>query len=179
MVVWVGSVLEQELDELCVLASLLPGEFLIWSTATISRVCVAFIWGLLLPWPWHIGLACFVTKPLHGLAVPCIAHMSWCSHMLKLEPSGAAQFWSACSYLVLSRLWTSTSVQWQCTLSKLNSVYSVQTEFLTLTFWLALVILFCRFEVEYDQKIFFRTVSLGFSLGQTCNFPFSFLFIIS
>ena len=43
MVVCVGSVLEQELDELCVLASLLPGEFLIWSTATISRVCVAFI----------------------------------------------------------------------------------------------------------------------------------------
>jgi hypothetical protein len=44
VVVWVGSVLEQELDELCVaLASPLPGEFLIWSTATVSRVCAAFI----------------------------------------------------------------------------------------------------------------------------------------
>jgi hypothetical protein len=38
-----GAVLEQELDELCVLASLLPDEILIWSTATFSRVCAAFI----------------------------------------------------------------------------------------------------------------------------------------
>ena len=104
------SVLGYELDELCLF--LLHPYLVILSDrlCTGSRVCVLFIWSLLLPWPWHTRPGYFVTHPLHCLAVAWLAAAFICGNLSPLWP---AQCWSAYSYLVLSRLWTSTSVLWQ------------------------------------------------------------------
>jgi hypothetical protein len=139
---------------------------------TTARVYAPFIWALLLFLPWHTSMACFVTKLMHGLAVACPAHMGCVlSYAETWAPDG-------CSVLVCSFLswccpwfWTSTSVHDTWCLSKLN-ICVIHNPCLVLVFY------FAGFEDEYDQKIFFKAFSLGFSLEQPCNFPFSFLFII-
>jgi hypothetical protein len=142
-----------------------------------SRVCVLFIWPLLHPWPWHTSSFTLWLTP----CLPCCCLPSNSLAMVKLEPSVTAQVWSAWSYPVLSRFWTSTSVQWQCSLSKLNFCdvfHSVQTEFLTLNILSSTCDLFCRFWSWVWPEDVLQAFSLGFSLGKSCNFPFSFLFII-
>jgi hypothetical protein len=112
-----------------------------------SRVCVLFIWSLLLPWPWHTSLGYFVTHPLHCLAVAWLATALICWN---LSPCGLLSSGLPMPILCCPRIWTSTSVLWQCALSKLNLcviLLTVQTELLTLTFWLVLCYLFCRFEL--------------------------------
>jgi hypothetical protein len=148
-----------------------------WSTDMVLGF-VCYLYGLYF-FPGHDTQAHLLYDS--SFALPCCCLPSNSLAMVKLEPSVAAQVWSAWSYPVLSRFWTSTSVQWQCSLSKLNFCdvfHSVQTEFLTLNILSSTCDLFCRFWSWVWPEDVLQAFSLGFSLGKSCNFPFSFLFII-
>jgi hypothetical protein len=144
-----------------------------------SRVCVLFICSLLLLWPWHTRPGYFVTHPLHCLAVAWLATTLICWN---LSPCGCSVLVCLCLSCAIQEFGQAQVCSDSVHCPNWISVICANCpnwNLLTLTFWSSTCHLFCRFEMNYGQKIILKSLSLGFSLEQTCNFLFLFLFIIS